>query len=656
MIMMKMIYLLLLISILFSLVSSKYVLKSKVLPIWKKYVQNTKAILQDRELKKIESIVGEDRSVCVITIVGDYHSGKSSLNNALIGNYSYHGDIFKVAADIPPETQGFEVVVLIDDEDDDLPAIILVDTPGTSAIDYDMGQQSSYFGASYLMSSTLVYTTLRRVGSRTDLDFLADRLRFVLSTNATIPDEYQPAFGTPEPNLVWLIQNVDLENAKESEENQINLFINDHKNRRYELSTIFKGGVNPYTLPTPSTPDILKHFTANEDTWTNEYRDKMKNLRDLLFNSKKPLRVWENIKEWRKRLEISFNEDIAKVLSGLTIDTQREAVNVAQKILIQNAISQAISEFSKKSKIVPLDPLATMRQKLEDLKKETKALATSRAVAVPFVVLEDAFRTSFDGTINALAEQASSTFAQRIDEEWNKQLSLEMLNYISKRDSKLIIPFKPSGYDKNLFAQTSVDDLESAVGSLKEDVLVKMKYTAILREKISMSRDDYLNKNDKKIETICNSYGSEVASMLKEKVNILTNGLNSRQEPIEGLEDKAETTLIEVLTSYTDPQGKFFTTKLGDMKWITSQSYWKTLVYNFANQKKTELLAKVKSVQNQRVEIKAKAIQKICQSDFDAKIKSGIILPQREEVVTAHVSNARDQMMMVRKSLLLFIL
>ena len=539
--------------------------------------------------------------------------------------------------------------MLIDDEDDNAPAIILVDTPGTSAIDYDMGQQSSYFGASYLMSSTLVYTTLRRVGSRTDLDYLADRLRFVLSTNATIPEEYQPKYGTPEPNLVWLIQNVDLENARESEENQINLFINDHKNRRYELNTIFKGGISPYTLPTPSTPDNLRHFTADVETWSNEYREKLINLRELLFNSKKPIRIWENVKEWRKRLKISFNEDIAKVLSGLTLSTQREAVSVAQKILIENAISQAMSEFSAKSKIIPLAALAVMKQKLEDLKKETQALATSRAVAVPPNELEIAFIKSFYGTINALSEQASSSFQQRIDEEWNQQLNSEVYKYILKVQDELKIPFNPSQYEKNKFVGEAINSLESSVGALKEDILVKIKYTSILKDKVGMSRDEYLNKNDKKIESICNAYGSEIAEMFKEKINILTNGLDSRQDPVEGLEDKAEITLLEVLKSYTDSEGAFFSAKLKDMKWMTAQSYWKTLVYNYANQKKAEFLTQVKHIQNQRVEIKAKANQKVCQSNFDGKVKAGIILPQREEIVTAHVNNARDHMMMVIK-------
>lgn len=156
--------------------------RSGVYPIWKSYAAKSKPMIQEDALNKMESFIGsKTRPVTVITIVGDYHSGKSSFLNALVGGYDevQKKDVFEVAADIPPQTQGFEAVILIDDDDVSKPAIILIDTPGTSAVDFGVDEQAAYFGASYLMSSTLLYTTLRRVGSRADLDYLADRLRYV---------------------------------------------------------------------------------------------------------------------------------------------------------------------------------------------------------------------------------------------------------------------------------------------------------------------------------------------------------------------------------------------------------------------------------------------------------------------------------------------
>jgi predicted GTPase len=82
-----------------------------MLPIWKKTDASDKtATVQIDSFKQISKIVGANTPLYVITVVGEYHTGKSSLNNALADE-----NVFEVASDIPPQTQGFEVVVLKDD-------------------------------------------------------------------------------------------------------------------------------------------------------------------------------------------------------------------------------------------------------------------------------------------------------------------------------------------------------------------------------------------------------------------------------------------------------------------------------------------------------------------------------------------------------------
>lgn len=100
-------------------------------------------------------------------------------------------------------------------------------------------------------------------------------------------------------------------------------FLIDHNNRRYELTSIFPGGIQPFTLPTPGGPHFVKKVTANENEWSHEYRTGIEVLRKKLLNSTfiptskaQYPRQWTNLAAWRQRLSLAFNEDIGNILKG----------------------------------------------------------------------------------------------------------------------------------------------------------------------------------------------------------------------------------------------------------------------------------------------------------------------------------------------------
>lgn len=126
-------------------------------------------------LEEIQKYIGL-RPFSVVAIVGGYRTGKSALGNMLIGE-----DKFKVGTTIHSETLSFDAVVVIDENDADAPAIVLIDTPGTQALEFSVEDQAAYFGAAYLISSSMIFNAIRQVGNRNDVDFLARRLRNALS-------------------------------------------------------------------------------------------------------------------------------------------------------------------------------------------------------------------------------------------------------------------------------------------------------------------------------------------------------------------------------------------------------------------------------------------------------------------------------------------
>ena len=103
-------------------------------------------------LDEITKLVG-NRPVKVVSIVGGYHEGKSSFLNALLG-----ADRFDVGQRYEPKTKGFNVVVRLDTNDTTRPAMLFIDTPGSGALHTDVAIQAAYFGAAYLISSTLCIT------------------------------------------------------------------------------------------------------------------------------------------------------------------------------------------------------------------------------------------------------------------------------------------------------------------------------------------------------------------------------------------------------------------------------------------------------------------------------------------------------------------
>jgi hypothetical protein len=120
----------------------------------------------------VEKLASIEEPIAFVSVVGPYHGGKSFLLNVLLN--STQG--FSVSAVPDPETQGIWIRIVPKEQlqGADNSRIILMDTEGF----YGEGATRSYdariFAIATLVSSHLIYNTLRTIGDTQSVTALAD--------------------------------------------------------------------------------------------------------------------------------------------------------------------------------------------------------------------------------------------------------------------------------------------------------------------------------------------------------------------------------------------------------------------------------------------------------------------------------------------------
>lgn len=283
-------------------------------------------------------------------------------------------DIFTLGTKISSQTQGFDAVVWVS-EDSSKPAYIMVDTPGTESIDFKEAEQVAYFGAAYLVSSKMIYNTLRQVGSHAKVDFLAQRLRWVLSVNATLPQDAILLPNTSPVDVIWVVQNADFSEDVDAAvtKSQIQQYINEFSRDKFDLTEIFPNGIQPYVLPSPGETVLNERMSVmtEQNIWSKKYLNELEKVKAVVFDVTSGLegmrpRVWPNFKTWRKRVEFAFSAEVSNTLKD--IERKRE-INMQEAIrnaMTQNAKSYGRAEYEKQTGSLELDYIANYELTLKN--------------------------------------------------------------------------------------------------------------------------------------------------------------------------------------------------------------------------------------------------------------------------------------------------
>lgn len=507
---------------------------SDVFGIWKTESPSEPPEVQGIALDEIANLI-RDRPVKVISVVGGYHKGKSSFANAIIGL-----DKFLVGSDIAPETEGFECVVLTHLNDSKKPAILLFDTPGSGALDFTIDKQAALFGAAYLMSSTVIYNTMREVVTTQDLEILASRLRNVISINATIPagSDLQLPHGTSDVELMYVVQNIDVNPVTDPEE-YIMKFITDFSTRKYDLHAIFPNRIKPYLFPTPlAQSEFLSKFSANnEEMWRHDYKSKVESFRTDIFDHElnKDPRIWPSFAAWKKRLNYAFSESTMQTLMGFNRATEAQTLQFMNDYLLTEARNYGLQSFKAEVKLIAVQTEDLTAKTLARIKETSLDRMTLRAVGVPVRELQAslaALRSELDDRI--LVELA--LMRERVNTKWKDCESSVSRYFDTQLREKFAVPFdyRPAATDARLaqLYDDSAAQMEICVGQLSSDTAKTDTCQRGLRELLEKTYDAHLHKNAREIQAITNAYSLRVERDMETLTVTLTEEWCSQCEPV----------------------------------------------------------------------------------------------------------------------------
>ncbi|KAJ7542416.1 hypothetical protein O6H91_10G105500 [Diphasiastrum complanatum] len=229
--------------------------------------------LNELVLEKLSAIT---EPVSFVAVVGPYHSGKSFLLNVLLN--SSHG--FLVGATPEPETKGIWMRILPKGSVRTVDGcrVVLLDTEGFYGEGVSRSYDARIFAVATLLSSHLVYNTLRTLGDAQSVGALADLSKQAqvfnmqnwlhsaegsYDTQSSLDLEVNPFLLLKTldfPPLTWVVQGFDLDLQpayNPMDYLQKYLLALAHTGDR-TLDMLFTQGIRCYTLRTPADLNALR--------------------------------------------------------------------------------------------------------------------------------------------------------------------------------------------------------------------------------------------------------------------------------------------------------------------------------------------------------------------------------------------------------------
>lgn len=376
----------------------------------------------------LETLASIEDPVAFVAVVGPYHCGKSFLLNVLLN--STHG--FTVGSRPEPETRGIWIRIVPKSKLKavDGSQVILLDTEGFFGEGATRLYDAKVFAIATLLSSHLVYNTLRMLGDAQSVSSLA-----VLSKQAQIfnlqnwlhsaefEEEHSPSIDMDTslllktldfPPLTWVIQGFDIDlEPSEAPMHYLQRYIDaqEHAGDR-TLETLFSHGISCYTLRTPADLNNLrerygsKALAAEEELFYSlhpKYLMDVEILRRAVFGD---LMAKGGQKLTGKRVAKLLPLLVHYVNEDFPLNADRKLRDVLVDVIIDGAFSGGVQYFEKEMQSIFSRP-ENLNLSGRDLSSDSENLEALSASAMSALTSQE-----FNEIITA-AEKKAIDYCQR---------------------------------------------------------------------------------------------------------------------------------------------------------------------------------------------------------------------------------------------------
>ncbi|KAI5061796.1 hypothetical protein GOP47_0022335 [Adiantum capillus-veneris] len=308
--------------------------------------------------------------ISIVGIVGPYHCGKSFLLNVLLN--STHG--FPVGVKPEPETRGMWIRIIskerLKGKDDS--QVVLLDTEGFYGERATRLYDARIFAVATLLSSHLVYNTLRTLGDTQSVSALADlakqaqvfNLQNWLHSGDIASD--QPFMSTTVdpslllrtldfPPLTWVVQGFDIDlDSSHTPMDYLQRYLSafSHTGDR-TLDTLFTAGISCYSLRTPTDLNSLREqygskvLAADEELYSRLHPGYVSDLDKLRAGVFGNLTTKGGGKLTGKSIAAMLPLLVHYVNEDFPLQADRKLKDVLMDIVVEGAFAGGVEYFQK---------------------------------------------------------------------------------------------------------------------------------------------------------------------------------------------------------------------------------------------------------------------------------------------------------------------